>query len=115
MTTKQEPEVERDAHGRLTKGTPNPGGLTQAERAARDLMRRELGSPDMFQAWRAGYLAQLMEQNPLILKDYADRVGGKPKERVEVSGDAPDWLANLAEKLKDATLEQVLELARSEK
>ncbi len=91
--SKEVSEVERNALGQVVRGTPNPGGLTAIERAARDAIRQALAAPDMQQAWRAGYLAQLIEQNPLILKDYADRVGGRPKERVELSQD-PDAPAN---------------------
>ncbi len=61
----------------------NPGGLTEAERAARDLMRKALSDPDMVAAWKVAYTSQLVNENPIILKDFADRVGGKPKDTGE--------------------------------
>ena len=63
------------------KGTSgNPGGLTANERAARDLLRQTLSTPEMHAAWKVGYLNQLVAENPIILKDFADRVGGKPRD-----------------------------------
>ena len=66
----------------------------------------------MARAWGVGYLAQLEAQNPTILIDYANRIAGKPRERVSIegSGDTPLALA-----LAGATLEQILELARANK
>ena len=76
--------------GRIKKGeTRNPGGMTKEQRAARDLLNADLRKPGMYKAWLVAYQAQLEEGNVVILKDYADRIGGKVKEHVELSGD-PD-------------------------
>lgn len=78
------------AKGRIKPGeNRNPGGMTKEQRAARDLLNADLRSPTMYAAWKLNYLAALTDGNALILKDYADRVGGKVKEHIELSED-PD-------------------------
>lgn len=80
----------RNPHGigGFKKGDParNPGGLTVEEREARDILRKALAAPKFRDAWQDAYFAAIEERNPVILKDYADRVLGKAKEMVEVSG-----------------------------
>ncbi len=74
--------------GPIKKGEArNPGGLTKEARAARDLAQADLRDPEMRAAWKKGYLSQLQQENPIILKDWIDRVGGKPKEYLELSED----------------------------
>lgn len=66
----------------------NPGGMTREARAYRDLMRAALCTPEMMKAWKTAYLNQIIAENPFVLRDYADRIGGKPKETVEfIDGD----------------------------
>lgn len=45
-------------------------------------MRGFFAAGTTFEEWRKSYLEKLGEGNPLILKDYADRVDGKPVERI---------------------------------
>jgi hypothetical protein len=84
--------------GTFVKGDPRqvPGGMTSEQRKARDVVQTALSSAAFSDAWKAGYLELLQAKNPFILKDYADRVGGKPKETVELEvksdplADVPD-------------------------
>ena len=93
---------------RFQKGqSGNPGGLTSEERQARDALRLWLAK-DTVAIGKVAYLQALEDGNPAIIKDWADRMFGKVKEHVELSGDAEAPL--LA-----ATLEQVLEIVRSGK
>lgn len=101
--TKMEP-VERDEKGRVKSGGLNPGGLTAIEREARDAVRQAL-SGELREVGLAAYRRLLEADNPLIVKDFMDRVAGKVKERVELSADpevaAPlaDWSLHLIEAL----------------
>ncbi len=63
----------------------NPGGLTKAERAARDALRKALSAPATLRLGIAAYKKLLLEANPLIVKDFMDRVAGKPVTPVEHS------------------------------
>ncbi len=65
----------------------NPGGLTAQEREARDAMRLALSDPAMRARGLAAYGRLLDADNPVIAKDFMDRVAGKVKEHVELSGD----------------------------
>lgn len=85
--------------------SPNPSGVTKADKAARDLLRAALHSETYRDAWKKSYLRQLEEGNPLILKDYADRVGGKAVDRVEVTA--------VERPLAPMTSEELIALARS--
>ena len=78
--------VQRDADGKLKSGTPNPGGLTKEQRAARDALNRWLCEEPQLVRGKEAYLRLLDEGNPVIVKDFMDRVAGKAKEHVEVSG-----------------------------
>ena len=102
--------VARDAKGRIVGGALNAGGMTSAAREARDAMGLWLCAEPQVETGKAAYLSLLQEGNPVIVKDFMDRVAGKVKEHVEVSGDgvAPEWL-------KDLTGAAVLAIARGEK
>lgn len=69
--------------------SPNPGGQTAEQKAARDLLEMRLDAEEYREAFLRGYLAQLADGNAVILKDYADRKLGKAPERFDVvhSGD----------------------------
>lgn len=75
-----------------TGNKANPGGLTEDEREARDAVRKAL-SGDLRQVGLKAYRRLLEADNPVIVKDFMDRVAGKVKERVELSGD-PDAPVN---------------------
>lgn len=89
--TTKEP-VARDAKGRIVGGALNAGGMTVEARAARDAMQLWLCAEPQIEAGKTAYL-RLLEgdtetpPNPVIVKDFMDRVAGKVKEHVEVSGD----------------------------
>ncbi len=69
------------------KGTTNnPGGLTAEEREARDAVRKALAEPGMRATGLAAYRRLLEADNPVIVKDFMDRLAGKVKEHVELSG-----------------------------
>lgn len=85
----------------------NPGGITAEERQKRDALRLWL-TEETPEKGKAAYLKALEDGNPAIIKDWADRMFGKVKEHVELSGDADAPLLN-------ATLEQILEIVRSGK
>ena len=82
--------VERDERGRVVKGSGaiNPGGTTKEERQARDALRLWLAT-EMVEEGKVAYRKAISDGNPAIIKDWADRLLGKVKERVEVSDD-PD-------------------------
>ena len=82
--------VERNAKGQVVQGSGaiNPGGLTAEERQARDALRKWLCVETMEEG-KAAYRQALSDGNPAIIKDWADRLLGKVKERVEMSED-PD-------------------------
>jgi hypothetical protein len=93
--------VQRGADGKLKSGTPNPGGLTSEQRQARDALNRWLCDDPQIEAGKAAYLQLLRGDdenppNPVIVKDFMDRVAGKVKEHVELSGDAERPLAGLS-------------------
>lgn len=54
-------------------------------RIAADFMHQQLASSEFIAAWKKSYLKALEEGNPVILRDFADRVGGKPVERVDLN------------------------------
>jgi hypothetical protein len=97
MTTKPQGKplkaVERDDKGRIKSGSANPGGMTTEARAARDAMNLWLCAEPQIEAGKSAYLELLVGDvdtppNPVIVKDFMDRVAGKVKEQVELSGDA---------------------------
>lgn len=65
--------------------SPNPGGQTKEQVADRALLEARLDTEEYREAFLAGYLKQLQDGNPAILKDYADRKLGKPVERLDVA------------------------------
>lgn len=84
--------VERNADGSVKAGTPNPGGITKEQRAARDALNRWLCESPQVEAGKTAYLTLLKGNgdtppNPVIVKDFMDRVAGKVKERLELSED----------------------------
>ncbi len=92
--------VERGADGKLKSGTPNPGGLTKEQHAARQAINLWL-CVDTIEKGKTAYL-RLLEgdsttpPNPVIVKDFMDRVAGKVKEQLELSGDSERPLAGLS-------------------
>ncbi len=82
--SKQGPEATQFHKGQ----SGNPGGLTSDEREARDAVRQALAG-HLRAKGLAAYERLLDADNPLIVKDFMDRLAGKVKERVELSGD-PD-------------------------
>ncbi len=93
----------------------NPGGMTRETRAARELLRTALTSGPFSAAWKQAYLNQLIAENAIILKDYADRIGGKPKETVEVTGEVNLVMSELVDRVRGMTDDQILALANSDK
>ncbi len=93
----------------------NPGGLTREARAARELLRATLNSTEMLMAWKKAYLNQLIAENGLIIKDYADRIGGKPKESVEIVGDVNLVVTEVAERIAKMSDDQILEMYSKDK
>ena len=64
--------------GGVKKGeVRNPSGLSSEERQARDWVRRQLASQETREAGMAAYLELLRAKNPLIVKDFMDRLAGK--------------------------------------
>ncbi len=109
MTSKQVAEVERNAHGAVIKGTPNPGGLTASEREARDAVRQAL-SGELREVGLAAYRRLLEQDNATIVVDFMNRLAGKVKERVEVSGDPDAPLSPYS----SLTLEDLKAVARAQ-
>lgn len=114
MTTKPQGKplkpVERDEKGRIKSGAANPGGMTWEQRQARDALNLWLCADAQVARGKEAYLRLLDEGNPVIVKDFMDRVAGKVKESVEVTGDGGQPLA-----LTVLTREEVLAIARGEK
>lgn len=110
MSVKKDPVV-RDERGRLSRGSApiNPGGLTALEREARDAVRQAL-SGELRGVGLAAYRRCLEADNPVIVKDFMDRVAGKVKERVELSSD-PDAPLN---PMSSVTLEELKAIARAQ-
>ena len=114
--TKTGAAVARDEKGRVVAGSGalNPGGLTEDERAARDAVRKLFAAvgPEGFRdAGVTAYRELLTEKNPVIVKDFMDRLLGKARERVSLE----DNEGNPLPALGNATLEQILEVVRSGK
>jgi hypothetical protein len=79
--TKQGPEATRFTPGQ----SGNPGGLTKEERSARDVLRKALSEPATLKLGLDAYKQLLLDCNPIIVKDFMDRVAGKPTQPVEHS------------------------------
>lgn len=105
--------VVRDPKGRVTKGAAslNPGGLTAVEREARDAIRSALATTGMRKLGLAAYRRLLKAANPLITKDFMDRLAGKPKDRVQIE----DGEGNAVNPFRGVGLDQILEAIRSGK
>jgi hypothetical protein len=89
--------VVRDAAGRIVSGTANPGGMTKELREARDEAQRFLASPKTFKAGTGSYFRLLAEGDPIITKDFMDRVAGKPKDTIEHQGEIGHPFSALAD------------------
>lgn len=73
--------------GGFKKGqSGNPLGRSAEEVQAAAALNKALREPGMMKAGLAAYKSLLEEQNPVIVKDFVDRVAGKAREIVEVSG-----------------------------
>lgn len=82
--------------GGFKKGqSGNAGGRTAEEAAAAKVINEQLRAPAMMKAGMKAYKALLEEQNPVIVKDFVDRLAGKAKESVEVSGPEGSPLAGM--------------------
>lgn len=64
----------------------NPGGMTAEQRRARDLLNAELNTDDMRKRWVVAYSKAIDDGVAPILIDYCNRILGKPKEAIELSG-----------------------------
>ncbi len=62
----------------------NPGGRTSGEIAAAKALAAWLRSDEVSKTGKDAYLDLLKERNPVIVKDFMDRVVGKAPERVEI-------------------------------
>lgn len=110
-------KVTRDARGRLVGGTPNPGGLTSAQRQARDALNLWLCDEPQLTAGKTAYLQLLKGDadnppNPVIVKDFMDRVAGKVKERVSLEDEDGRPLGAVS---SVDLVAAVLEMARKER
>lgn len=81
--------VQRDEKGRIVPGSGaiNGGGLTKEQRAARDTLNRWLCEEPQVEKGKQAYMRLLEADNPVIVKDFMDRVAGKAKEHIEHSGE----------------------------
>ncbi len=79
------PNWRKGSNGKGASG--NPGGLTAEERAARDAMRKWLSGRDMQERAKTAYSNLLDEGNPVIVKDAMERLAGKVREHLEVTGE----------------------------
>lgn len=67
--------------GGFKKGqSGNPGGRTSEEIAAAKALNAALRGDDFQREAKDAYLQLLRERNPVIVKDYMDRVAGKARE-----------------------------------
>lgn len=67
----------------------NPGGMTKDQREARDALR-QFCSVDLMDIGKAAYRSLLETGNPVIVKDWMDRVAGKVKEVADgIEGEEP--------------------------
>lgn len=111
-TTKTGPTgIQRDSKGRIVAGSGaiNGGGLTTEQRQARDALGKWLCEGPQIATGKAAYIRLLEADNPVIVKDFMDRVAGKVKEVVEHQGDA------LGPSLALLTRAEILAIARGEK
>ena len=102
--------VKRDEKGRIVAGSLNAGGQTDVQRQARDALNLWLCAEPQLVKGKEAYLRLLDEGNPVIVKDYMDRVAGKVKEHVEVSGDSARPMA-----LSLLTRDELLTIAKGDK
>lgn len=88
--------AKRDDKGRIVAGTGalNPGGLTKDAKQAAEALNAWLRSDEVSTVGKGAYLDLLRDGNPVIAKDFMDRVAGKARDVVEVKGGA-DPLATI--------------------
>lgn len=68
----------------------SPGGMTKEQHEAQRALNKALADPKRIERALVAYDALVEAQNPVILKDFFDRVAGKPKDRLDVtSNDRP--------------------------
>jgi hypothetical protein len=91
MSTKQGSETTQFQKG----ASGNPGGLTSEERQARDALRKWLAA-ETLEEGKAAYRQALLDGNPAIIKDWADRLLGKVKERVALEDGEGNAVSPLA-------------------
>jgi hypothetical protein len=68
----------------------NPSGRSTEEVAAAKALAAWLRSEEVSKAGKDAYLDLLKDRNPVIVKDYVDRVAGKAPERVEIEHNLGD-------------------------
>jgi hypothetical protein len=93
-------DVERNEGGVTGKGfmpgqSGNPGGMTSHQAAVRRDLLTWLSSEPVTAAFKKSLLALIEEKNPTIMAAVGDRLMGKVKVHVEVSGDPEQPLAPL--------------------
>ncbi len=93
----------------------NPGGFTREQRAARDIVQSYLVSSETLSKGLDAYVRLINADNPLIVKDFMDRVAGKVKENIELAGDVNVVLSELHERIKTMTDDQILAMANEDK
>lgn len=97
--------------GGFKKGqSGNPGGRTAEEVAAAKAINSVLRGEDFQDAAKTAYLRLLREANPVIVKDYMDRVGGKAVDRVEVTTETDGTLSIVSA----ASTERIVKLLKGE-
>lgn len=73
----------------------NPSGRSAEEVAAAKALNAALRADDMRVVGLKAYRELLEQRNPVIVKDFVDRVAGKAREIVEVSGPEGSPLSGL--------------------
>ncbi len=82
----KQPAKKRGSGRPFVKGqSGNPAGYSKARAEFADLLNARLREPEFFAAWSAAYRLHLNKGTELIVKDYADRVGGKAVDRVAMT------------------------------
>lgn len=110
-----------EGKGGQKSGEPgrNPLGLSKHQAEAREWIRDWLAKPEQRDAGAQAYRELLVEKNPLIVKDFMDRVGGRVKDSEDTSG-VQAFVAILRELLsaptetKEALADQLEAAARDE-
>ncbi len=85
----------------------NPGGMPKDARAAADALNAWLRSDAVADEGKEAYLALLEDRNPIITKDFMDRVAGKARDVVLLE-DATDPLKKVPTEKLVAALDKLL-------